>query len=377
MAFDVMAFTQRLIRCESVTPFQAGSLDLIEEYLNKHGFRCHRLVFGEGVDNLYARRGLSSPHLCFAGHVDVVPAGKREAWKVPPFEGTRVGDQIYGRGAVDMKGAIAAFLGALDDLVPLLSPTSGSLSLLITADEEGIARDGTQKVLEWMREKKETIDHCLVGEPSSEHHVGDTLKVGRLGSLNTHLTCYGKQGHVAYPLLADNPLPRLIKTLSLLNEGPLEAPSAYFPRTNLEITTIDVGNPTVNVIPLQARASFNIRFNDQQTSACLKKWITQICDTYAHPYELSFQVSGEADRCEDTWFINLVKESIFAASGREPACSTGGGTSDARFIRHMCPVLELGLLAQTMHQIDEHVSISDLETLKKIYFCLLQRYFHV
>jgi succinyl-diaminopimelate desuccinylase len=372
---DPVLLTQSLIRYPSITPQDHGSLGFIQGILEKLGFTCHLLHFGEEtpVANLYARKGSNSPHLCFAGHVDVVPPGEAHMWHHDPFAGHIEGDMLYGRGAVDMKGALGAFLGALHDFMDL--SFSGSLSLLITADEEGDAIHGTAKVLKWLEQRQERFDHCLIGEPSSQKVVGDLIKIGRRGSMNTVIEFLGTQGHVAYPTLADNPIPRALKTLDRLRTELPKNISHYFDETHLEITSVDVNNPTVNIIPAQATVRFNIRFNDQSTSPELQEWIHKIAQESGMPCRVSFQVSGEADLCQDQDFIELVQGAIKKETNVEAKCSTRGGTSDGRFIRHMAPVLELGLLCQTMHQANECVPLRDLRILKSIYYTLLCDYF--
>lgn len=366
---DPVALAQDLIRRPSVTPADAGALDVIEAALTTAGFTVERMRFGE-IDNLYARRGTEAPNFCFAGHSDVVPPGDAAAWSADPF-GAQIKDgRLYGRGAADMKGAIASFIAAAADF----PQARGSISLLITGDEEGIATDGTVKVLEWLAKQGEKLDHCLVGEPTNPDALGDMIKIGRRGSLNAMLSVSGTQGHVAYPERADNPIPRLVAILSDLTAKPLDRGTAHFPPSNLEITSVDVGNKTTNVIPARATARFNIRFNDTHTGASLKAWIEK---TVAGRATIEFQHSGDAFVIAPGPFVHLVSEAIKAETGKTPELSTSGGTSDARFITKYCPVLEFGLAGRTMHKVDEHVKVADIAALANIYRRILTRYFSV
>jgi succinyl-diaminopimelate desuccinylase len=365
-----------------VTPAEGGALALLARVLGDAGFAVHRMTFGEPgtapVDNLYARIGTGAPHLVFAGHTDVVPCGDEAAWACPPFEGRIIGDRLYGRGAVDMKGAIACAVAATLDYLNEQSP-NGSISFLITGDEEGIAVNGTVKLLQWAAEHGETFDHCILGEPTSAVELGDTIKVGRRGSQNGTLVVAGKQGHVAYPERADNPVRGLVAIMGALMYEPLDQGTANFGPSNLEFTSIDIGNPTVNLIPNEARARFNVRFNDNYTQASLRTLLE--CRAQA--------VAGSRIRWSIEWepsnadaflapagpFINLVGDAIVEVTGRIPALSTTGGTSDARFIKNYCPVLEFGLVGQTMHQIDERTPVADLVTLTAVYRRILEQYF--
>jgi succinyl-diaminopimelate desuccinylase len=371
---DPISLTQRLIQCPSVTPLNAGALEVIETALKALGFECYRQQFNE-VDNLYARQGTQSPNFCFAGHIDVVPTGDLTSWTYPPFEGKIIEGTLYGRGAVDMKGGIGAFIGAVARFLAK-TPLTGSLSFLITSDEEGPAVNGTLKMLEWLESKGEKLDVCLVGEPTSDHHVGDILKYGSRGSLNTSLKVRGTQGHVAYPALADNPLPRLIETLSTFLASPLDQGCPHFQPSNLEITSIDVGNQATNMIPQEATARFNIRFNTLHTSTSLKRHIQEICHLHAGNYTLDFQGNAEAFISPADTFLNMVIRAIDSVAMIKTHANTSGGTSDARFIYKHCPVLELGLRNQTAHKIDECVSLSDLEALTQIYEKILEGYFN-
>ena len=371
---DVTTLTQALITRPSVTPADAGAMDTVETILTELGFTCTRLTFGE-IENLYARRGAASPNLCFAGHTDVVPVGVRTLWKYDPF-GAEIHDgQVIGRGAVDMKGAIAAWISA----VSRIDDQAGSLSFLITGDEEGVATDGTVRVVDWLKQTGEVIDHCIVGEPSSSAQLGDMIKVGRRGSINATFTVTGKQGHVAYPQRALNPLPVLVDLLAELKARHLDDGYASFPASNLEITTIDTGNTATNVIPQAARARVNIRFNPAHTGAALSQWFDtiarHIADRSGAAIEVQSSISGEAFLTEAGPFVDLIANVIHAQFGLNTDRSTTGGTSDARFIRNLCPVVEFGLVGQTMHQINECVAVADLEALTDAYSALIEAYF--
>jgi succinyl-diaminopimelate desuccinylase len=366
--------TQALITRPSVTPADAGAMDTVQQVLEDLGFHCHRLKFGE-IENLYARRGTTAPNLCFAGHTDVVPVGVRNLWRYDPF-GAEIHDgAVIGRGAVDMKGGIAAWIAA----VSRHTDQSGSLSFLITGDEEGIATDGTVRVVQWLKDKGESIDHCIVGEPSSSAQLGDMIKVGRRGSINASFIVTGKQGHVAYPQRALNPLPVLIDLLAALKDRVLDNGYDQFPASNLEITTIDTGNATSNIIPQEARARVNIRFNPTHTGAALKAWFETLAADFAlktgTTIKVETAISGEAFLTEAGPFVDLIAEVIQTQLRLETDRSTTGGTSDARFIRALCPVVEFGLVGQTMHQINECVSVADLEALTDAYSALIEAYF--
>jgi succinyl-diaminopimelate desuccinylase len=384
MTADPVAIARDLLRCRSVTPAEGGALKFLEVTLKAAGFAVHRMTFKEpgadDVENLYARIGTAAPHLTFAGHTDVVPAGDEKAWKHPPFAGETDGAELYGRGAVDMKGGIACAVAAvLDHLSARGGKPKGSISFLITGDEEGIAVNGTPKLLTWAAERGEKFDHCLLGEPSNVEALGDTIKIGRRGSLNGHLIVNGKSGHVAYPRRADNPIRGLVALIAALQAEPLDAGTAQFSPSHLEFTSVDVGNKTVNLIPDEARARFNIRFNDAHTLDSLKKMIEQRA-AKAAAGKIKFVFKWEPSNAgvfvtKPGPFTDLVTEAIMKATGRKPELSTSGGTSDARFITHYCPVVEFGLVGQTMHQIDERVPIADLRALTAIYRAILDRYF--
>lgn len=379
MTIDAVALAQDLIRCPSVTPRDDGALGVLEAALTPLGFVCHRLRFEqEGtapVENLYARLGTEGPNFCFAGHTDVVPPGELKGWSIDPFAGTIHNDRLYGRGAVDMKGAIAAFVAAVSRRLAADGPPAGSISLLITGDEEGVAINGTKKVLDWLAARGETLDACLVGEPTNPKALGDMIKIGRRGSLTGHLTVFGAQGHTAYPHLADNPLPRLVRMLAAITENPMDEGTAHFQPSTLALTTIDVGNPATNVIPAHGKATFNIRFNDAHTPASIESWLRGCFDAVGGAYELDIHCSGESFLTAPGPLTELVAEAVETATGRRPEYSTTGGTSDARFIKNFCPVVEFGLVGQTMHKLDEHTLVSDLTGLSAIYEVILQRVF--
>ncbi len=381
---DPVAIAGDLIRCPSVTPAEGGALDYLAEALRGAGFAVHRVTFSQpgsaDVENLYARIGTASPHLMFAGHADVVPPGEEAAWTHPPFAADIAGGRLYGRGAVDMKGAIACFLAAaLDHLAANGGTPKGSISFLITGDEEGDAVNGTIKLLKWVAERGEKFDHCILGEPTSAAALGDAVKIGRRGSLNGTLIVTGKQGHVAFPHLADNPIRGLVALMSALMAQPLDHGSEHFDPSNLEFTSVDVGNPTVNVIPGEARARFNIRYNDRHTQDSLKRLVDERCAAAA-PAATRWRVeylpsNSHVFLTKPGPFVDLVVEAIVAATGRTPKLATSGGTSDARFIKDYCPVVELGLVGATMHQVDEHVPTAELAALTAVYRRILDRYF--
>jgi succinyl-diaminopimelate desuccinylase len=384
MTADPVAITRELVRCPSVTPAEGGALAYLESVLKAAGFTVHRTIFSEpgaeDVENLYARIGTAAPNLVFAGHTDVVPPGDEKTWTHPPFAGETHGAELFGRGAVDMKGGIACAVAAvLDHLAANKGKPKGSISFLITGDEEGIAVNGTAKLLAWAAARGETFDHCILSEPSNQDTLGDTIKIGRRGSLNGHLIVSGKQGHVAYPHRAENPIRGLVKLIEAIQSEPLDRGSAEFSPSHLEFTSVDVGNKTVNLIPGEARARFNIRFNDCHTLESLKALIE----------ERAAKAAGGAIRFAFKWepsnagvfvtkpgpFTELVADGVQAVTGRRPELSTTGGTSDARFITHYCPVVEFGLVGQTMHQVDERVAVADLHALTAVYRKILDRYF--
>jgi succinyl-diaminopimelate desuccinylase len=375
-----LALARALIRCPSVTPADGGALDVLQAALETLGFSCHR-VRGESpdsapVDNLYARRGAAAPNFCFAGHTDVVPVGDRDGWSVDPFAAVVRDGKLYGRGASDMKGAIAAFTAAAARFfADHPDGANGSISLLITGDEEGPAINGTRKLLDWLTARGEHIDFCLVGEPTNPERLGDMIKIGRRGSLNARLTVFGTQGHAAYPELADNPLPRLIAMLGRLCAARLDDGTTHFQASNIEITSIDVGNEASNVIPAKAGAAFNIRFNDGHDSASLTDWLHDQFKAVGGKYELDIHVTGEAFLTPPGEWSTLISDAVEAATGRVPELSTTGGTSDARFIKDHCAVAEFGLIGRTMHQTDEHIELAELDALADIYEEILARFF--
>jgi succinyl-diaminopimelate desuccinylase len=383
MSADPVAIARELLRCPSVTPAEGGALAYLERVLSGAGFIVHRPVFSEpgtaDVENLYARIGTAKPHLMFAGHTDVVPPGNDSAWCHGPFAGEIADGMLYGRGAVDMKGGVACFVAAmLDHLAARGGQPAGSLSFLITGDEEDIAVNGTVKLLKWAAERGETFDHCILGEPSNPQALGDAIKIGRRGSQNGVLVVTGKQGHVAYPQLAENPVRGLVKLMDALMNGPLDAGNAHFDPSNLEFTSIDIGNRVVNLIPGEARARFNIRFNDEHTRESLRARIERRAAAAAGSvrWRIDWEPSNaDVFRTEPGPFIDLVAGAVAEVTSRTPALSTSGGTSDARFIKDYCPVVEFGLVGQTMHQVDERTPLADLRVLTTIYRRILDRYF--
>ena len=373
MTLNVVEFARALIRSPSVTPADAGAMDVLQHALESLGFACRRMRFGQ-IENLYARRGGSEPNLCFAGHTDVVPVGDEAAWTSGPFEAALRDGLLIGRGAVDMKGAIAAFVCAAARANP-----KGSLSLLITGDEEGDAVDGTAKLVHALREDGERIDHCVLGEPTSARLFGDQIKVGRRGSLNATITVQGKQGHVAYPAQAANPIGPLVRLLARLQEHVLDVGYPRFPPSNLEVTSIDVGNPATNVIPAKAKARLNIRFNPHHDGKSLAAWLESEREVaqagFSGRIDLTTSLTGNAFITEPGSFVDVVAAAVADVTGQPPELSTTGGISDARFIRALCPVVELGLVNATMHAVDEQVPVQQLRDLETIYGRLIERYF--
>jgi succinyl-diaminopimelate desuccinylase len=388
MAADALSIARDLVRCPSVTPADAGALGVLETLLKSAGFDVHRVTFSEpgaaDIDNLYARIGTSGPHIAFAGHTDVVPAGEESAWTHGAFAGEVVDGFLYGRGAVDMKGGIACGVAAVLDYLAAHGGRpgrdgKGSISFLITGDEEDIAVNGTVKLMRWAAARGEKFDHCVLGEPSNVAELGDCIKIGRRGSQSGTLVVDGVQGHVAYPHRAANPIPDIAALITALVSEPLDQGSARFQPSNLEFTSVDVGNPAGNVIPAQARAKFNIRFNDHHNQESLRALIEARVA----------KAAGNRMRTRIVWepsnadvfvtrpgpFTDLVVAAIEEVTGRRPELNTGGGTSDARFIKDYCPVIEFGLVGQTMHQIDERTPVADLDKLTRIYRGVLDRYF--
>ncbi|MHB2166672.1 succinyl-diaminopimelate desuccinylase [Alsobacter sp. R-9] len=381
---DAVALTQALVRCPSVTPAEGGALALLAEVLAAEGFAVSRPVFSEpgtpDIENLYARIGEGVPCLVFAGHTDVVPPGDEGRWTHPPFSGAIAGDELHGRGVVDMKGGVAASVAAAIRHCRAHGgrPAKGSIAFLITGDEEGPAVNGTVKLLDWAKARGERFDHCILGEPTNPDALGDMIKIGRRGSLTGRIVVEGRQGHVAYPHLAANPIPALVAMLAALKAAPLDAGTAHFDPSNLEVTTVDVGNSATNVIPATARATFNIRFNDVWTPATLADEIRRRLAAAAGDatWSVTFDpTNATAFVTEPGPFVAFMVDAVEAATGRRPVLSTTGGTSDARFIKDVCPVLEFGLVGQTMHQVDERASLSDIRSLADIYLAVIDRYF--
>ncbi len=376
---DPVAATQSLIRCPSVTPNEGGALDWLQAELETLGFQCWRLPFSDtdtpDVDNLFARIGTGAPHLCFAGHTDVVPPGDEGLWTHPPFSGTIERDVLHGRGAVDMKGNIACWLSACaNHLANNSGQITGSISMLITGDEEGPSINGTRKVLEWMEKNGQIPDFCIVGEPSCTEQIGDAIKNGRRGSLNGVITVRGIQGHSAYPEKADNPIPRLARIVDAIMGQPLDDGTEHFQPSTLQVTTMDVGNPATNVIPAEAVGRFNVRFNTEHSPDSIEAWVRERCGRFSDYYSLDISVSGDSFVTSPGPDLDVVSAAIEHATGITPSLSTGGGTSDARFVKNYCPVVEFGLVNKTIHAVDERVSLSDLHQLTAAYGEIISRY---
>ena len=366
---DPLPLAQSLIRCASVTPADGGAQDALSDMLGRLGFIIHRLRYGD-IDNIFARLGTGGPHICFAGHTDVVPVGAAN-WRSDPFGGEVRNGVLYGRGACDMKGAIAAFVSGVAQHLEKGAP-KGSISFLITGDEEGPATDGTVKVLEWMRANDQIPDFCLVGEPTCPVKLGDMVKIGRRGSVNIKIEVHGTQGHVAYPHRADNPVHRLIRALDALTSAPIDAGTDWFEPSSLQVVSIDVGNSATNVIPSSARAALNIRFNDGHSGASLIAWVRATVARYAERFDLESSVSGESFVTKPGPLVDILRDAIAGATGIDPKLDTGGGTSDARFIANYCPVAEFGLVGATMHKTDECVPVAEIEKLAEIYQVLIE-----
>jgi succinyl-diaminopimelate desuccinylase len=377
---DALELAQALIRCPSVTPADEGALDVLQSALEGLGLTCHRMTFSEegtaDVDNLYARLGTEGPNFCYAGHTDVVPVGNEAGWTVDPFGGEVIDGTLYGRGATDMKGGIACFVSGMSRFLKNRSGNfNGSISLLITGDEEGPSINGTRKVLDWLAERNETLDACIVGEPTNPNKLGEMVKIGRRGSISGWLTVHGMQGHTAYPHLADNPLPRMIAMLDTITSEKLDDGTDHFQPSNLQLTTIDVGNTATNIIPGEVQAAFNIRFNDLHTSESLMTWLKEKFDAVGGDYDVEFQITGEAFLTPPGKLSSLLSEAVEKTTGIKPDLSTTGGTSDARFIKDFCPIAEFGLISQSMHKVDECARLSDMERLTDIYELFLDGYF--
>ncbi len=380
---DPVPLLQDLIRCKSVTPAEGGALTYLEDLLSTHGFTCQRLIFkAEGtpdVENLFARLGSGAPHLCFAGHTDVVPEGIEENWTHPPFAAEIRDGFIYGRGACDMKGSVAAFAAAAVDFARASPKIKGSISFLITGDEEGPAINGTVKVLEWMKENGHIPDHCIVGEPSSADKLGDTIKIGRRGSLSFIVTAEGKQGHAAYPHKADNPVPKLARLVDRISSAKLDDGNDHFDPSTLAVTSFDVGNPAGNVIPSRAVAKFNIRFSPEHNFDSLRLWVDQhiaiVKGELGGNWSYSSIEGADAFITEPGAFVGLVQDAVENETGMLPKLSTSGGTSDARFVKDYCPVLEFGPTNATIHQTDERIAIDELKATQTIYSRIIAAYF--
>ncbi|MFT9364440.1 MAG: succinyl-diaminopimelate desuccinylase [Gluconobacter sp.] len=371
---DPVTLARDLLRCPSVTPADGGAQALLAGVLEGMGFETVHLPFGPAeapTPNLYARLGSGHPALCFAGHTDVVPPG--EGWAHDPFAAVVQDDRLYGRGIADMKGGVACFVAAVARRLEQ-GPLNGSISLLITGDEEGPAHFGTKPVIEWLAERKELPDFCLLGEPTNPEVLGDVIKIGRRGSMNAVVTIHGIQGHVAYPHLADNPVHRLLAAFSELTARELDAGSKWFGPSSLQVTSIDVGNPATNVIPAQAIGRLNIRFNDLHTGAELTAWIEDVVRCHAPSAEVQVSISGEAFLTQPGEAVTCLSDAVRHVTGRTPRLDTGGGTSDARFISRYCAVAEFGLVGATMHKRDEHVELETLEDLTRIYLAFMEGY---
>ncbi len=376
---NAVEIAQALIRCPSVTPDEGGALDTLGALLRGAGYEVHRVPFSDmntpDIDNLFAKIGSGAPHLMFAGHTDVVPPGDLASWTHGPFSGDVAKGELFGRGACDMKGAIASFAAAA---IRFGKPKQGTISFLITGDEEGPAVNGTRKLLRWAKERGERFDHSIVGEPTNVARLGDMVKIGRRGSQSGTLIFYGQQGHVAYPHLANNPVPALLRALSALKAEPLDTGTADFDASNLEVTALETDNRAFNVIPAEARARFNIRFNDLHSAKSLRELVLErvmkAAGDDAH-FQIDWEPSSDCFLTGKGPFVDLLAETIEEVSGIAPKLSTTGGTSDARFIKDYCPVVEFGLVGQTMHKIDERVPVADVDALANIYHRVLERYF--
>ena len=380
---DPVQLAQALIRCPSVTPLEGGALTLLQSILQPAGFTCHRLTMTEpgavDVENLYARIGTGRPHLCFAGHTDVVPVGDESRWSHPPFAAEIVNGVLYGRGAADMKGGVACFVAAALDYLQYGGLGDGSISLLITGDEEGPGVNGTVKVLDWMKANGEVVDACLVGEATSSQAVGDEIKIGRRGYLNAEVTVHGTQGHSAYGHLADNPVPKLARIIDRVSNTPMDKGTARFQPTSVQATVVTVPNTATNVIPAVAMANFNIRYNDLHTRSGVEAWVRQQCEMAAKElgarFSLRFFGTGDVFLTEPGPLVDTMRGAVQAVTGRMAELTTNGGTSDARFIYKHCSVIEMGLLNATVHQVDERVPVEDLATLTKVYRRFIEDYF--
>ncbi len=381
-AADPIEFARALIRCRSVTPDEGGALSYIESVLKPAGYATHRMTFSEAgtadVENLYARVGTSGPNLCFAGHTDVVPPGDVKAWTHDPFAADESDGMLFGRGAVDMKGAIACFMAAALR-VSAAGELPGSISFLITGDEEGPSINGTAKVLDWLTQRGEKLDACLVGEPSNPKTLGEEIKIGRRGSLNAELVVAGKQGHAAYPQLAENPVPKLARIIDRLSSQVLDRGTPDFEPSSLQVTVIAVPNTATNVIPAQASAKFNIRYNDLWRRPQLEEWVQLQCEAAAESvgarWCVAFSGTGDVFLTKPGPLVETLRDAVYTVTGRVPALTTGGGTSDARFIQAHCPVIEFGLVNATIHQVNEHAALADLHQLTAVYESFIRNFF--
>ena len=378
-----VSLAKDLVKCQSVTPKDDGAINIVAKNLKKLGFKCQIMEFQEKgtakIKNLYARIGKSSPNFCFAGHTDVVPVGDLKSWTVNPFGGVIKNQKLIGRGVSDMKGSIACFVSAVSEFLKKKKKLKGSISFLITGDEETIAINGTQKVIEKLIQKKEKIDFCIVGEPTNENKLGDMIKIGRRGSITGHLTILGTQGHVAYSYTYNNPSTIIVEVLNNIKKLKLDSGNKDFQPSNLEVTKISIDNTADNVVPAEAKASFNIRFNNLHTSSSLKKKLNKIFSSITKKskanYKIKYNVSGESFLTKPSKTVYMIKNVIKKSTKINPVLSTTGGTSDARFIKKIAPCIEFGLIAKTIHQVDEMARVADLKKLKNIYLDILVNYF--
>jgi len=378
-----VSLAKDLVKCKSVTPKDDGAINIVAKNLKKLGFKCQIMEFQEKgtakIKNLYARIGKSSPNFCFAGHTDVVPVGDLKSWTVNPFGGVIKNQKLIGRGVSDMKGSIACFISAVSEFLKKNKKLKGSISFLITGDEETIAINGTQKVIEKLIQKKEKIDFCIVGEPTNENKLGDMIKIGRRGSITGHLTILGTQGHVAYSYTYNNPSTIIVEVLNNIKKLKLDSGNKDFQPSNLEVTKITIDNTADNVVPAEAKASFNIRFNNLHTSSSLKKKLNKIFSSITKKskanYKIKYNVSGESFLTKPSKTVYMIKNVIKKSTKINPVLSTTGGTSDARFIKKIAPCIEFGLIAKTIHQVDEMARVADLKKLKNIYLDILVNYF--
>tara|TARA_B100000029_G_scaffold110214_5_gene102004 strand:+ start:6970 stop:8151 length:1182 start_codon:yes stop_codon:yes gene_type:complete len=386
--FDSVNLTQALVRCPSITPEDEGALKIVEDHLSAIGFKCINLKFSEknyaDVKNLFATIGNEGNHLAFAGHTDVVPPGNEKSWKFPPFSGTIENGKLYGRGSEDMKSSIACFISATNKFIKKHSSNfGGKISFIITGDEEKEAVNGTIKIMEWTKKNNYLFDHCIVGEPTSKKIVGDKIKIGRRGSINFFITVKGIQGHTANSHRAENPAHHLIHMLNKILNKPLDEGNEFFLPSSIQIATFDINNSAANIIPETAKATINIRFNNIHTGDSLKKWLQNHIDSVFGNLEKA-SCSFTTDQTGESFITKPIKlKSIVTKAVREktginqdPEMGTDGGTSDARFIKDYCEVIELGIINNTLHQVDEYVNVSDINDLHNIYFCILEKYFN-